>query len=494
MSQIPALFLYLHIIICSISGIGYHGSGTTMNQRERAGIMRIVTDILRADAVIDLKEIEFLNDIKHKYKIGKDDELTADSITLSEAFAIMHNLDDAEKSDICNDFRSIIFSNNICTREESLMILAVTTCLSDGFADRCEVYSVPQTHCANLDYSQVLYVEGEYYLDTNREISEHYRDIINEFRLSGFNFVYIPKLSEHYRSLSKADLQSFITFLYPSASSEQNDRVARQLAALSTSDFCKTQIVGKMKMQELAHALPSVLFRVGASIVGGNVYENFLSLSLDDDALVSVRHIVDTFVQIYKPRILNPTYEETNRFVCSGYQKLIFDSLIYQSGVRSSVVVNIVCGEIFFPEIDAKISGLSRREKALYALILSESASGGINFSKPDGGKSLEKYNRRIGALQTKYRMIYKNFGGESENAPLLEVSTNRNPMISKIKNQIRLISNQLNRPDDYLVQRNEFGNYCVALPPELCLCYDAQTNSICPMKESDFWRKLQAM
>ena len=465
-----------------------------MNQRERAGIMRIVTDIIRADCIIDLKEIEFLNDIKHKYKIGKDDELMADNTTLSEAFDILRNWADDKRSDICNDFRSIVFSDNICTREEALVMLAVTTCLSDGFADKCEVYSVQQSCCQKIDYSQVLYIEGEYYSDTNCEISEHYRDITNEFRLGGFNFVYIPKLSEHYRSLSKDDLQSFITFLYPLASSEQNERVVRQLATLNTSDFCQTQIVGKMKLQKLAHALPSVLFRVSASIVGGNVYENFLLLSLDDDVLVSVRNIVDAFVQIYKPHILNPIYDEINSFVYAGYQKLIFDSLIYQSGVRSSVVVDIVRGEIFFPEINAKISGLSRREKAFYALILLESASGGINFSKPIGGKSLEKYNRRIGALQMKYKTIYKKFGGESENAPILEISTTRNPMISKIKSHIRQISNQLDCPDDYFIQRNEFGNYCVALPPELCLCYDAQTNSICPMKESDFWRKLQAM
>ena len=339
-----------------------------------------------------------------------------------------------------------------------------------------------------------MYVEGEYYKDTNREIISHYREIINELRLVGFNFVYIPKVGEHYRSLSLNDLHSLISFLYPSVTDTQLDHVVKQLTKLSTSDFCKNEIVGKMKMVGLAHSLPSIMFRIGLSSIGGKNYDNFLVLTIDEDALVVIRRIVDTFSSMFKPRILNPTYEEKHRFVFQGFYKQIFDSFIYRKGIRSSVVVDLVHGDILLPEADSKISGLHRREKALYALFLLESSSGGINFNKPNGARSLEKYNHRMAAIQRKYEIIYENFGGERSKAPQIELPENRLPMISLIKRQFRQLGDLLNQPDDYLVQRNVFGNYCVTIPPELCLCFDAATASIRPFEESHFWGRLLTM
>ena len=165
------------------------------------------------------------------------------------------------------------------------------------------------------------------------------------------------------------------------------ENVAKQLTTLSTSDFCKAELVGRFKMEGLAHSLPSIMFRIGSSFFGGKVYENFLVITIEEEALVAVRHFVDTFVSIFKPRIINPTYEEKHRFVYNGFYKQIFDSFIYKKGIRSSVVVDLVHGEIMLPEADSKISGLHRREKALYALFLLESSSGGINFNKPNGSE-----------------------------------------------------------------------------------------------------------
>ena len=388
----------------------------------------------------------------------------------------------------------MVLSDNACSREEAMYLLTIVACLSGSLSDNSMVYSVEQANNIKLDNSQVLYVEGEYYKDTNREIISHYREIINELRLVGFNFVYIPKVGEHYRSLSLNDLHSLISFLYPSVTDTQLDHVVKQLTKLSTSDFCKNEIVGKMKMVGLAHSLPSIMFRIGLSSIGGKNYDNFLVLTIDEDALVVIRRIVDTFSSMFKPRILNPTYEEKHRFVFQGFYKQIFDSFIYRKGIRSSVVVDLVHGDILLPEADSKISGLHRREKALYALFLLESSSGGINFNKPNGARSLEKYNHRMAAIQRKYEIIYENFGGERSKAPQIELPENRLPMISLIKRQFRQLGDLLNQPDDYLVQRNVFGNYCVTIPPELCLCFDAATASIRPFEESHFWGRLLTM
>lgn len=49
-----------------------------MKQNERAGIMRIVSDIVKADSIIDLREIDYLDGIKDKYRITKEDEAMGD--------------------------------------------------------------------------------------------------------------------------------------------------------------------------------------------------------------------------------------------------------------------------------------------------------------------------------------------------------------------------------------------------------------------------------
>lgn len=465
-----------------------------MKQIERASIMRIVSDMVKADAIIDLQEIEFLNSIRQKYNVRREDEVLADSLTLADAFEILKGVPDSLRQDLWGDFRGMAISDNACSREEALYLLCIVACLSDKISEDARVYSVELPENIQLDTSQVLYVEGDYYKEANREIVIHYREIINELRLIGFNFVYLPKVGEHYRSLSLEDLHTIISFLYPSVSDIQMEHVAKQLTTLSTSDFCKTEIVGRMKLNELAHSLPSMMFRIGKSSINEKNYENFLILSYDGDVLLAIRRIVDAFVSMFKPRILNPIYEEKQRFVYHGFYKQIFDSFIYKKGIRSSVVVDIVHGEILLPEADCKISGLHRREKALYALFLLESSSGGINFNKPSGSKSLDRYNHRMKAVQRKYEILYENFGGERAKAPQIELPENRLPMISLIKRQFRQLGDLLNQPDDYLVQRNMFGNYCVTLPPELCLCFDIKTASIKPFEESEFWSRLLAI
>ena len=385
-------------------------------------------------------------------------------------------------------------ADSVCSREEAIYLLAVIACLSENLSEQADVYSIEQTDNITADYSQVLYIEGEYYKEANREITLYYREIINELRLIGLNFVYIPKVGEHYSSLAKNELNTLISFLYPTISEMQMEHATKQLTVLSTSDFCKSEIVGRMKMDDLAHSLPSIMLRIGLSYIGEKKYHNFLVIAIDDDFLTVIRKIVDTFVSMFKPRILNPVFEEKKRFVYHGFHKQILDSLIYKKGIRSSVVVDIISGEILLPEAETKINGLHRREKALYALFLLESSSGGINFSKPTEAKRLERYNHRMATLQRKYEIIYENFGGERSNAPQIYLSENRLPMISLIKRQFRQLGDLLNQPDDYLIQRNLFGNYCVTLPPELCLCRDVHTRKYCPFSESEFWRRLLAM
>ena len=81
-----------------------------MKQLERASIMRIVSDMVKADAIIDMQEIEFLNSIRQKYNIKREDEVFADTLTLADAFQILKDSPESLRQDMWGDFRGMAIS------------------------------------------------------------------------------------------------------------------------------------------------------------------------------------------------------------------------------------------------------------------------------------------------------------------------------------------------------------------------------------------------
>ena len=86
-----------------------------MKQTERASIIRIVSDMVKADAIIDMQEIEFLNGIRQKYNIRREDEVLAETLTLADAFQMLKDTPESLRQDIWGDFRGMAVSDNACS-------------------------------------------------------------------------------------------------------------------------------------------------------------------------------------------------------------------------------------------------------------------------------------------------------------------------------------------------------------------------------------------
>ena len=209
-----------------------------------------------------------------------------------------------------------------------------------------------------------------------------YRELCTEVRLAGFELVYLPKLSEHYNSILEADLLRIAKFLYPKVSNERIYTIVKQVQNLSTASFCCDHLATKLSIKELRVINPSFLIKIGESIVNDKNISNFLLVEIVDNPLFTIRMILDLFAESYHNLRLNYIQEDKGRFVFTGYYKLIFDILMLRKSVRSSVVVDPMRERIYFPEADVMLEKVHRREKALYALFLMESASGGINFNQ----------------------------------------------------------------------------------------------------------------
>lgn len=75
-----------------------------MRQIERASIVRIVSDLIKADGIIDTREIDFLDALRVKYAITKEDEIFAESCTLAKALETISTFNEETKHSLVNDF------------------------------------------------------------------------------------------------------------------------------------------------------------------------------------------------------------------------------------------------------------------------------------------------------------------------------------------------------------------------------------------------------
>ena len=455
--------------------------------------MRIMADLIKADGVIDMREITVLDALKEKYGIRKGDDVAATSYSLSAALDIISTFPDDIKQSLIPDLDEVAMSDDFCAREEALLLMGLRSALTDKLRANISFISVCTPDFV-FDNSQVIYVESEFDRNINSQIQKFYREICTELRLAGFELVYIPKVSAHYKSIPETNLEHIIEFLYPNVSPERLKKVIGQVHNLSTSDFCKNQLVTKFSMKELESVDPSFMIKIGESFVDGNRVTNFILVEAGDDALMTIRGIIDLFTENYYNLLLNYIRQERGRFIYSGFFKQILDILMLRRDIRSAVVLDPLRERIYFPDIDVKLDMIHRREKALYALFLLESESGGINFSRPASAKQLEKYNKRISTITQKYRLIYRMFGGDEDKAPNIESPEIRLPMISLLKRQMMKLDKVLYCADDYIIQRNVFGNYCVRIPPSLCYCCGKDKSDIKLLSESEDWRKISAL
>lgn len=464
-----------------------------MKQAERASIFRIVSDLIKADSIIDTREIEKLDFIREKYAIKKEDEIQGFSYTLSNAVHILQDSPKSLQHELIATFNEVAMSDSFCAREEALLLVALRLSLTLGAHSECKIISI-DTSSVYIDPTQILYVESDFNNDVNWEINENFREIMAEVRLAGFDLVYLPKIAEHYRTISNIDFLRIASFLYPNASLERVETVTKQLQGLSTSEFCKDQLADKLGVKEFSMIAPSLMIKIGNSFVSNKEIANFILIELDKDVVNTIRNILDLFSEYYRTFCFNYLKEEKGRFIFTGFYKQIFDIYMLRKGIKSSVVIDVYRETIRFPEADIKLEKLHRREKALYALFLLESASGGINFSKPTTPRQLAKYEKRMVAVQEKYKLIYKKFGGEPKNAPNLTISEIRLPMIALIKKQLKVLNEILFHVDDYMIQRNMFGNYCVSIHPSLCCYCGVNANDIYKLADSEEWQRISAL
>ncbi len=461
-----------------------------MIRSHKSAIARIFADLIKADRIINTGEMEYWSMVCTKYGIDKEIEIEAQSVSFAEALMSICTSGVPElKESLLEDCLSMTTSDGFCAHSEALIIMALILMLDDDQAFSVETISIPRANF-NIDVATSLYIESEYDPPTNNAIRANYRSLFKEFQLVGFHFVYLPKIIEHYQETDPKLLRQILSFLAPSISETGIENVYQSLMRMTTPAFCKDLLCNKLGIDDLRDTYPSLLIKIGNSFVGEDAYANYVKIEVDEDILPTVQSFLDRFREILSSDVyvVNTSEEKDNQFHFHGFYKQLLDIFLTRKNIRSTIVIDPYKEEIFFPEIDAKASGLHRRERALYALLLCQGKTG-LNFNQPKSSDSFAKYKTRMAKIQSAYRSIYAMFGGDPEAAPDLSQPEIRRPIISCLRRSLNNLKGLYN-PQDYGISKNRDGVFTVNVDKNIVFVSHLGADSPVALTDSELYHR----
>lgn len=478
-----------------------------MKALERAAVARILIDLIKADKVIDSREMKLYSELKARHSISKEDEIEAYSLTLGKAIEILKELPSATIRELIGEFEDMTMSDGFCAREEALLMLSLTVCLESEDRENDVISTVIEETW--FDERQVLYIESHHAKEVNFGIQSNHRAISRELKLCGLEFVYLPHILHHYITTPKELLKEVVSMLSPSLSESAINELLTKIKLFKTDTFCIEQLHHKLGFNELADTPPALLIRVSQSKVGNLIYTNFLRVELSDNVLATVEMIADKFISYNGSDriIVSHKKDEKGSFLYNGFYRQIFEILLLQKSIECHLEVNFLSQTISFPEIKLTLSGLHRKEKALYVLFIYEAGksairnedgtiliNGGINFKPPTMARQLQNFNRRMEKLQKKYSRIYGAFGGDEATAPDITKSSIRLPMLAVIRRVINRHKEKIFDAERFIITNpDRSGIYSISANPDYFQWKESDSQKV-SIFESPLFKELDAL
>jgi len=457
-----------------------------MNKIEKISIARVVSDLIKADSVIDSREMELFGLIKESYKLNQECLNDTRFMTYSDAVNNLRSMGKNEREELMTLFKNITLADGMCNKDEALLMMALLYCMEGEYDAEMVHIQVPQQGL-QLENSQVVYVEAKYDEEINKVIQENYQQIENAMRLAGFDFAYIPQIAKTYKSTPERLFHEVMSFLTPNLEESELKNVVEKVSKMTTAEFCQEQLCKKLHINCMSETGPALLMKVGETISENNIFANFLKIDIDDNMLEEIKKFMYRFTSMMNAEysILRNIYNSSDRFVYSGVYKQIMDLCLMKDNSKSKVLLDTFAQKIKFVDINEELK-VSKSEKALYVLILAESLSGGANFNPPANPKYKDLYNTRVKRLTKKYAKIYHMFGGDIENVPNIMGREIRSPKIAHINKYIENIATKLSSPEDYMIQRTSDGFYRIKVDNSMIFCSD---NDPTPWMQSEKWK-----
>ena len=466
-----------------------------MRNVEKTAIVRIFADLIKADRIIDTGEMTFYEEMREKYGFAKDNEIAAMLMSFSEAISILKDSEQKLREEVCSDCSDATVSDGFCARSEALLLISLMATLKEEHREGASIVSIPKKSFS-VDDSTVLYVESKFDNDLNRQIVENYRHANKEFLFSGFHFVYIPNIIHHYKETDRNIFRQMISFLAPSFTNDGIESVTDGLLSMTTESFCKDILCNRLGIDNLRTVNPSLLIKIGNNYVGEVEYSNFLCLEIEGNFMQFVNAFADRFSSMLNSDALTVKVksEANDQYLYYGFYKQLLDIFLVRRNVRSRIIIDTDREEIILPDIDQKLGGLSRRDKAMYVLFLILMNDNGFSFNVPKTRSQIKKYKEKMHRFQKQYETVYGFMGGDKGKTPDVGSAEIRRPIFSRIKRSLTEMSDMLYNVNDYLISKNSFGIYNVNIEPEAIYVRNWNSGKLVPLHESEILRRVYAV
>lgn len=100
-----------------------------MTKEQRTAIARIISDMIKADNIIEESEIRDMKKLMSEYSISHQEMSDARKIRFSDAVNSLKELSMKERKVFFDNIYDIALSDNICVPREALLLIALQYCL-----------------------------------------------------------------------------------------------------------------------------------------------------------------------------------------------------------------------------------------------------------------------------------------------------------------------------------------------------------------------------
>ena len=177
----------------------------------KAAALRVFYDVVNADGIIDINEVNLLDGLKKKYGItshnGQENPVlikNAHSITLGEALTTLAQwkqdeiyneyADRYSADEVYEDALCLATSDGDCAANEASILLAMQYLLKDNCDEQAKVISC-KTRDLKFSKNEIIYIADDEYSEEEQLQDEGTLDYItSKLKLYGFDFIYIPKV------------------------------------------------------------------------------------------------------------------------------------------------------------------------------------------------------------------------------------------------------------------------------------------------------------
>lgn len=435
---------------------------------QRIALARIVYDLVMADKIIDEQEIA-----KFVALFGKENDHAifrqAQELSFAKAVKLLTlSYNEKNENDLAREFHAaqkyvqlskaagiineIARSDGFCAPTEAILLLALDYYLlkNNSTYSKYDIQSFKLTDIF-IGKRFVLYVDNNT-SNKNLEVEKNYDLIVSLLASIGFQFIYIPRIVEQYRSKGEKLFVEMALYIFPDIPEDKVKEVYNKILCMNTKTFVKEYLNEKMGF-DIVCAQPSFWVMLGqSSVIGKNISEkglsyetnaNFLKVCISDENVIdlvgSFVHNFNKFATFNFQFDFNPAKD---KMLYSGIHKAFFRMVALARNNPQKYTINISTNlhSVFIN--DRKLN-LTLGFTAIYILILCRSFFGdkkGLPMNKIY--KHMVKEEQEC--LQKQYEWICSKLATSelSHRKPLYPNVVNR---INEIRKAIdRIVGNRL--------------------------------------------------